>query len=72
LAPFGFVPGNGCHEEIFRDDSDRERFLFSLTEACGKIEMAGPGLSKDLERWKTEALRSEFKPVARGGRLYSE
>ena len=25
-------------EEIFRDDPDRERFLSTLTEACGKIE----------------------------------
>ena len=25
-------------EEIFRDDPDRERFLSTLTEACGKTE----------------------------------
>ena len=25
-------------EEIFRDDADRERFLATLTEACGKTQ----------------------------------
>ena len=25
-------------EEIFRDDLDRERFLSTITEACGKTE----------------------------------
>ena len=50
-------------EEIFRDDPDRQRFLSTFTEACGKTE------------WQIHAdclMSNEFKPVGRGWCLGSD
>ena len=50
-------------EEIFRDDLDRERFLPTLVEACGKTQ------------WQVHAdclMSNEFKSVEWGWCLGSE
>jgi REP element-mobilizing transposase RayT len=39
-AVYHVVNRGDRREEIFRDDPDRERFLSTLTEACGKTELA--------------------------------
>ena len=37
-AMYHFMNRGGQREDIFRDDEDRQRFLFTLGEACGKTE----------------------------------
>ena len=39
-AAYHVVSRGNHHEEIFRDDPDRERFHATLTDACGKTELA--------------------------------
>ena len=39
-AVYHVVNRGDRREETFRDDPDRERFLSTLTETCGKTELS--------------------------------
>ena len=47
-------------EDIFKDDEDHQRFLFTLGEACGKTEWQ---VGKEIRRvgWAEEGLRGRRK-----------
>ena len=53
-------------EEIFRDDPDRDRFLSTLTAACGKTEWQVHAYPiQGYGKTENGGLSSEFKPVER-------
>ena len=47
-------------EDIFRDDQDRQRFLSTLGEACGKTEWQA-GKELDQLGWDEDPLRARRK-----------